>query len=47
MTMLHFADNETVDVSKRPAKIQFMIDELNKNFQKYYDPPEVLCIDES
>ena len=47
MTMLHFADNEAVDASNRLAKIQFVIDELNKNFQKYYDPPEVFCIDES
>lgn len=47
MTMLHFADNEAVDASNRLSKIQFMIDKLNKNFQKYCDPPEVLYIDES
>jgi len=45
--MLHFADNRAADTSNRLSKIQFIIDELNKNFQKYYDPPEVLCIDES
>ncbi|XP_053989515.1 piggyBac transposable element-derived protein 4-like [Hylaeus volcanicus] len=47
MRMLHFADNEAVDASNRLSKIQFIIDKLNKNFEKYHDPPEVLCINES
>ncbi|XP_043493623.1 piggyBac transposable element-derived protein 4-like [Polistes fuscatus] len=47
MRMLHFADNEAAVANNRLSKIQFVIDELNTNFQKYYDPPEVLCIDES
>nr|XP_031848018.1 piggyBac transposable element-derived protein 4-like [Nomia melanderi] len=47
MRMLHFADNEAAVATNRLSKIQFIIDELNTNFQKYYDPPEVLCVDES
>ena len=47
MKMLHFANNRVNDASERLSKLQFIIEELNKNFQKYYDLPEVLCIDES
>ncbi|KAI4472918.1 hypothetical protein M0804_015556 [Polistes exclamans] len=40
MRMLHFADNEAAVANNRLSKIKFIIDELNTNFQKYYDPPE-------
>ena len=42
LRMLHFADNTVVDASDRLSKVQIIIDELNKNCKKYYDPPEVL-----
>lgn len=45
--MLHFADNTVIDATDRLSKVQIIIDELNTNFKKYYDPPEALCIDES
>ena len=45
--MLYFANNTVADASDRLSKVQIIIDELNTNFRKYYDPPEVLCIDES
>ncbi|CAK9829683.1 PiggyBac transposable element-derived protein 4 [Anthophora retusa] len=45
--MLHFTNNETADVTKRLWKIQPILDELNKNFKKYYNPAELICIDES
>ncbi|CAK9833715.1 PiggyBac transposable element-derived protein 4 [Anthophora retusa] len=47
LRMLHFADNTKVDASNRLSKVEFILNELNSNFKKYYDPTEMLCIDES
>ncbi|CAD1480567.1 unnamed protein product, partial [Heterotrigona itama] len=47
LRMLHFANNETADVTNRLWKIQPIIDELNENFKQYYHPTELICIDES
>jgi len=47
LRMLHFCNNETADVTNRLYKIQPIIDELKRNFKKYYHPTEVICIDES
>lgn len=47
LRMLHFADNTKVDASNRMSKVEFVLNELNSNFKKYYDPTEMLCIDES
>lgn len=44
--MLHFCDNENENVNDRLYKIRIIIDILNENFQKYYDP-EIVCVDES
>nr|XP_033332812.1 piggyBac transposable element-derived protein 4-like isoform X2 [Megalopta genalis] len=47
MSTLHFANNTEDGAFDRLSKVQFIVDELNKNFKKYYDPAEILCIDES
>lgn len=47
LRMLHFTNNEMIDTANRLSKIQCIIDALNENFKKYYDPPEMFCIDES
>ena len=44
---MHFSVNRKIDVSKRLCKIQQLIDNMEINFQKYYDPFETVCIDES
>lgn len=47
LRMLHFCDNENENLNDRWYKIRVIIDMLNENFQKYYDPGEIVCVDES
>ncbi|XP_017796976.1 PREDICTED: piggyBac transposable element-derived protein 4-like [Habropoda laboriosa] len=47
LRMLHFCDNENEDQNDRLYKIRAIIDMLNENFQKYYNPGELVCVDES
>ena len=47
LKMLHFTNNETADITKRLWKIQPILDELNENFKKYYNPQEFVCVNES
>ena len=47
LQMLHFTNNENANLlNDRLYKISPIIDTLNRNFTKYYDPPETLYIDE-
>lgn len=47
LQMLHFTNNENANLlNDRLYKIRPIIDTLNENFTKYYDPPEILYIDE-
>ena len=45
--MLHFSDNETSESGDRSAKIQPLIDMLQKNFQSLFCPEEDAVIDET
>ena len=45
--MLHFSDNETSESGDRLAKIQPLIDMLQKNFQSLFCPEEDAVIDET
>lgn len=45
LKMLHFANNATAE--DRLSKIRYIVDTLNTNFKKHYDPHETICIDES
>nr|XP_033335543.1 piggyBac transposable element-derived protein 4-like [Megalopta genalis] len=47
LRMLHFADNKNDNGSNRLYKIQPIIDILETNYKKYYNPTEDICIDES
>jgi len=47
LRMLHFVDNKNNNGSNRLFKIQPIIDTLETNYQKYYNPTENICIDES
>lgn len=47
LRMLHFVNNENANFEDRLYKIKSIIDKLKENYAKYYDPPEVVCIDES
>ncbi|KAK2577914.1 hypothetical protein KPH14_011859 [Odynerus spinipes] len=47
LRMLHFCDNENENHYDRLYKIRVIIDMLNQNFQKCYDPGEIVCVDES
>lgn len=47
LRMLHFVDNEKHNGSNRLNKIQPIIDILETNYKKYYNPSEDICIDES
>lgn len=47
LRMLHFVDNKNSNGSNRLFKIQPIIDTLETNFRKYYNPTEDICIDES
>ena len=45
--MLHFCDKENENLNDRLYKIRVIINMLNENFQKYYEPGEIVCVDES
>lgn len=47
LRMLHFSNDEEADENDRLSKIRTLIDMLNENFKKYYDPDEIVCVDES
>ncbi|CAK9832658.1 PiggyBac transposable element-derived protein 4 [Anthophora retusa] len=47
LRMLHFNDNDKENVNDRLYKIKPVIDMLNENFQKYFEPGEIVCVDES
>ena len=47
LRMLHFNDNERENVNDRLYKIRTVIDILNENFEKYFEPGEIVCVDES
>ncbi|CAK9821241.1 PiggyBac transposable element-derived protein 4 [Anthophora retusa] len=47
LRMLHFVNNENANPEDRLTKMRPIIDKLKENFAKYYDPPEMICIDES
>lgn len=47
LRMLHSENNEAVDTSNRLSKIQYLVNALNENFKRYYDPQEMLCTGES
>jgi len=47
LRMLHFVNNENANFEDRLYKIRPIIDKLKENYAKYYDPPEMVCIDES
>ncbi|XP_014616305.1 PREDICTED: piggyBac transposable element-derived protein 4-like [Polistes canadensis] len=47
LRMIHFADNRKSNGSNRLYKIQPLIDTLEINFKKYYNPTEDICINES
>lgn len=47
LRMLHFCDNENENHDDRLYKIRVICGILNENFQKYYDPGEIVCVDES
>ncbi|XP_014476746.1 PREDICTED: piggyBac transposable element-derived protein 4-like isoform X2 [Dinoponera quadriceps] len=47
LRMLHFADDRNSNGSNRLFKIQPVIDTLEMNFKKYYNPTKDMCIDES
>ncbi|KAL6417637.1 hypothetical protein ACFW04_011818 [Cataglyphis niger] len=40
-------NNEENDPNNRLSKVAHIIDHLNSNFKKYYNPDEVVCVDES
>ena len=45
--MLRFSKNRETDVSNGLWKIQLLIDNMEIDFKKYYDPSEAICTDES
>lgn len=47
LRMIHFADNRESPDSNRLFKIQSLVDTLETNFKKYYNPTEDICIDKS
>lgn len=47
LRFIHFSNNEQNDPSNRLSKIIHIIDILNKSFKEYYNPNEILCVDES
>jgi len=47
LRFVHFSNNEENDSNNRLSKIIHIIDILKSNFKKYYNPDEILCIDES
>ncbi|XP_050453533.1 piggyBac transposable element-derived protein 4-like [Cataglyphis hispanica] len=47
LRFVHFSNNEENDPNNRLSKVAHIIDHLNSNFKKYYNPDEVVCVDES
>lgn len=47
LRFIHFSNNEENDPSNRLSKIIHIIDILNRSFKEYYNPDEMLCVDES
>ncbi|XP_047367595.1 piggyBac transposable element-derived protein 4-like [Vespa velutina] len=47
LRMLHFLENQNSNGSNRLFKIQPIIDTMETNYQKYYNPSEDICSDES
>lgn len=47
LRFIHFNNNEDCNSSDRLYKIVPIINYLNINFKKYYNPDEILCVDES
>jgi len=47
LQMLHFVNNKNANFENRLYKITLIIDKLKENYAKYYDPPKMVCIDES
>jgi len=47
LRFIHFSNNEENDPNDRLSKIIYIVDILNRNFKKYYNPDEILCVDES
>ncbi|XP_050465084.1 piggyBac transposable element-derived protein 4-like, partial [Cataglyphis hispanica] len=47
LRMLHFVNNENANIEDRLYKIKPIIQKLKENYAKYYNSPEMVCIDES
>lgn len=47
LQMLHFWQNAYDITSNRLHAVRKLFDTMNNNFQRYYTPAEVLCIDKS
>ncbi|CAK9801709.1 PiggyBac transposable element-derived protein 4 [Anthophora quadrimaculata] len=47
LRFIHFSNNEENEPSNRLSKIIHIIDILNRSFKEYYNPDEILCVDES
>lgn len=47
LRMVHFADNDENVNNDRLHKIQGLLDRILHNFQTAFEPPELICIDES
>ena len=47
LRLLHFVDIQNSNGSNRILKVQPIIDTLETSYQKYYNPFEDICIDES
>lgn len=47
LRFVHFSNNEESDPNNRLSNIIHIIDILNSNFKKYYNPDEMLCVDKS
>lgn len=43
----HFQDNQTANTSDRLHKLGPLLEQLKKNFQKFYIPKEQICVDET
>lgn len=46
LQILQLSDNENENVNDWLYKVRVIIDMLNENFQKYYDPSEIVYVDE-
>lgn len=47
LRFLHFNNNEENNSNNRLPKIIYIMNHLNNNFKKYYNPHEILCVNES